>query len=622
MKNFTNSVTRLIGQNIIFTTLLLFLATLTTVRAYGDNIVARTLNNNQSLSIYSHRCTLSLKTSTASRITVSCSKFNKTRFQLRPAKHSYLTPNQSAVIKARACSLVVNKNSAGLIRIRCTSPSTPTVTATPTSTPTLTATSTPTPTTTPTSTQTPIPLITLGGTISGLSGSVVLQNNGGDNLTSTSNGSFTFPTGLPTGSPYSVTVLTQPATQTCIVTNGSGTAGFSNITNVNVTCVDNSTTLSASLSLLALSVTGITESGVSGTPSSGLPRVITITNVGSNTAQNLSVSFPTFPSGTTSSTTCGATLAASSSCTITITPGANATSNGTAACTNGTAPVPGIVSVGGDNSNTVTTNVVVLGYGCIFQGGHVYAFDDTNPSSNSVGGKVITVVDQAAPFPSGLAWSSNGVSSTDDSSDILPGISETSTTATASPTYSLAQTTFNSTYSNTGTFPFPSSGSFPSCNGGTDGSCNSSNILTLYNTYVTNFGVGGSPYSLSAGPTNVNFYAAGLCTQTINGFSDWYLPAVCEMGPAANGSGCSVNQNVVGSLSMLLGDPSAGTPSTSCAAGANCLVGFYWSSTQLSSNPQSQAWYQYFSSAGGSVHSGALKFSPMGVRCSRTISYS
>jgi hypothetical protein len=597
MKNFTNSVTRLIGQNIILITLLLFLTTLTTARAYGDNMVARTLNKNQSLSIYSHRCTLALKSSTTSRVIVSCSKLNKTRFQQRPARHSYLTPKQRAVIKARACSLVVNKNTAGLIRIRCISPSTPT------------------------STPTPIPPISLGGTISGLSGTVVLQNNGGDNLSSSSNGSFTFSTNLTSGSTYNVAVLTQPAAQTCTVSNGSGTAGSSNITNVTVTCVDDPTTLSVSLSELALSVTGITESGVSGTPSSGLPREITITNIGTNTAQNLSVSFPTFPSGTTSSTTCGATLAPSSSCTITVTPGANATSNGTAACTNGTAPVPGVVSVGGDNSKTVTTNVVVLGYGCIFQGGHVYAFDDTNPSSNSVGGKVLALVDQAAPFPGGLAWSSNGVSSSDQSYDMIPGISETSTTVTASPTYSLAQTTFNSTYSNTGTFPFPSSGSFASCNGGTDGTCNSSNILTLYNTYVTNYGVGGFPSSLSPGPTSVNFYAAGLCTQIINEFSDWYLPAVCEMGPASNGSGCSPNQSVVGTLPMLLGDPSAGTPSTSCTAGANCLAGFYWSSTELSSTPQTLAWYQYFSSGGGSLQSSSLKLSLMGVRCSRNISY-
>ena len=40
---------------------------------------------------------------------------------------------------------------------------------------------------------------TVGGTVSGLSGTVVLQDNGGDNLSVSANGSFTFATALPTG---------------------------------------------------------------------------------------------------------------------------------------------------------------------------------------------------------------------------------------------------------------------------------------------------------------------------------------------------------------------------------------------------------------------------------------
>ena len=39
----------------------------------------------------------------------------------------------------------------------------------------------------------------VGGTVSGLSGTVVLQDNGGDNLSVTANGSFTFATALPAG---------------------------------------------------------------------------------------------------------------------------------------------------------------------------------------------------------------------------------------------------------------------------------------------------------------------------------------------------------------------------------------------------------------------------------------
>ena len=82
---------------------------------------------------------------------------------------------------------------------------------------------------------------TIGGTVSGLGAglSVGLLNNGGDAITRNANGSFTFPTALASGAAYSVTVGTQPAGQTCTVTNGSGTVGSANVTNVAVNCANN-----------------------------------------------------------------------------------------------------------------------------------------------------------------------------------------------------------------------------------------------------------------------------------------------------------------------------------------------------------------------------------------------
>lgn len=80
---------------------------------------------------------------------------------------------------------------------------------------------------------------TIGGSVSGLASgaSVVLQNNGGGNLTVGSNGPFTFASSVTSGGAYAVTVLTQPAAQNCTVANGSGTAN-ANVTNVAVTCVN------------------------------------------------------------------------------------------------------------------------------------------------------------------------------------------------------------------------------------------------------------------------------------------------------------------------------------------------------------------------------------------------
>ena len=81
------------------------------------------------------------------------------------------------------------------------------------------------------------PYDTIGGTVSGFTGgTLALWNNGGDKLAIAGNGPFTFPLQIANGSDYSVVVATQPAGQTCTVTNGSGTAR-GDVTSVTVTCV-------------------------------------------------------------------------------------------------------------------------------------------------------------------------------------------------------------------------------------------------------------------------------------------------------------------------------------------------------------------------------------------------
>jgi Galactose oxidase, central domain len=83
-----------------------------------------------------------------------------------------------------------------------------------------------------------IPSISIGGSVSGLDGTgLVLQDNGGDNLTITTNGTFKFATLLVSGAPYNVTVLTQPSNpaQVCTVSMGTGTA-TANVTSVQVVC--------------------------------------------------------------------------------------------------------------------------------------------------------------------------------------------------------------------------------------------------------------------------------------------------------------------------------------------------------------------------------------------------
>ena len=77
----------------------------------------------------------------------------------------------------------------------------------------------------------------VGGTITGLSGTVVLQNNSSNNLSVSANGAFTFAGYFTGGSAYNVTVLTQPAGQSCSVSAGSGSVNKT-ITTVVVTCTN------------------------------------------------------------------------------------------------------------------------------------------------------------------------------------------------------------------------------------------------------------------------------------------------------------------------------------------------------------------------------------------------
>ena len=340
--------------------------------------------------------------------------------------------------------------------------------------------------------------------------------------------------------------------------------------NIMLTTAPGATTLTTSVSNLALSKTGYTEYGLPGTPSSGHARTIIVTNIGSNPASNLSISYPAWPSGTTASSNCGSSLAASATCTITITPGNTATSDGTNPCTTlGTAPVAQTISISADNASTVSSTAVILGYGCIYQGGYVYALDDTTATSTSVGGNVATTFDQS----SGIFWSSNGSGGT--SNIAIYGISETSTALS----------------------PNPSSGQVPgqtACNGNTDGSCDTNNIYVYYQTTATNH------------PISNTSYATGLCKQTISTYSDWYLPAICEMGygsiAACGSSGAPTLQNMQSDLVDTL----------------SLLSGNYWSSTELSSAPSVSVWYQVFSS-GSSILGNGIKSNFFGVRCSRAL---
>ncbi len=76
---------------------------------------------------------------------------------------------------------------------------------------------------------------TLGGTVSGLNGTLVLQNNGSDDLTISTDGGFVFSGLISVGGSYSVTVLSQPQGDACTVVNASGSA-MADVTDLLVNC--------------------------------------------------------------------------------------------------------------------------------------------------------------------------------------------------------------------------------------------------------------------------------------------------------------------------------------------------------------------------------------------------
>jgi hypothetical protein len=93
-------------------------------------------------------------------------------------------------------------------------------------------------------------VFTISVAVTGLTGTLVMQDDKADNLTFTTNSTLTFATSYASGSSYTVSVKTQPAGQTCTLgSNASGTI-TSNIT-VNATCATSNPTVSVTVTGLS-----------------------------------------------------------------------------------------------------------------------------------------------------------------------------------------------------------------------------------------------------------------------------------------------------------------------------------------------------------------------------------
>ncbi len=111
---------------------------------------------------------------------------------------------------------------------------------------------------------------TVGGSLNGLAAgnTVVLQNNGTDDLSITKDGSFVFATPVQIGQSYAVTVKSHPTNprQRCTVANDSGTVADADVTDVDVSCADVYT--------VGGTITGLTSAGLVLTNGGGAELVV------------------------------------------------------------------------------------------------------------------------------------------------------------------------------------------------------------------------------------------------------------------------------------------------------------------------------------------------------------
>jgi len=335
---------------------------------------------------------------------------------------------------------------------------------------------------------------TVGGIVSGLVGTVVLQDNGTDNLSLNSDGSFTFATPVAEGSSYSVTVQTQPAAQTCTVTNGTGVIGATNITNVTATCVTNNTTLS-----VAATATIPVGSGTG---------TVTVTNTGTFAALNVYATLPGGWTGVTQDASNCTTVLPAATCTLTFT---------------STTPyvAQAGITVTGDNISSPPTMALAF----TFQGYLVFA----------ISGNTATVV---------------------DSSDI-------------------------------GTVQWGIDPQLIGASSLTDGAANTALIVA----------------------SGMNPTAALSCYNSTSGGASvgtWYLPAVCQLGRGGS-AGCAAGiANIDANLFQL---------------GFGGMSGYYWSSTEWSVNPAAAAWIPDLVLGQVSAYVVSPKSNAQPARCVRDFSY-
>lgn len=339
--------------------------------------------------------------------------------------------------------------------------------------------------------------------------------------------------------------------QYCIDGNGLTCSRPTPQNNVDITTTPDptnfpSTTLSSSTTVIGASVKNTDKNAAL----TGRPRQFTISNTGSAPAPLVSFLLyeadgttpATLPEGTTISPKVCGTIATGATCTVTVTPGANATPDGGLT-----------LSVVSENADPVNINLNVIDYGTLFQDGYVFAVFDNDDGNPVIGGTVAQTSPQELFWPFGIIFSSN---LNFDCKRSGPGDYNFATECTAYSTFTPLN--LYGIYENSTT------AAGDKCDGNSDGKCNTQAIWDFYDGQST--------------PVPRNVYAAGRCSGQFDNHDDWYLPAICQMGFFTSGrdedSGCGTPdspkmQNMQQNLEELR--------TTSREINEN--IGVYWSST-------------------------------------------
>ncbi len=444
---------------------------------------------------------------------------------------------------------------------------------------------------------------TIGGDINGLSGSVTLSNNAGDLYTTTSDGMFHFATALANQAAYSVAVVSAPEGQTCTVSNGSGVVLNGNIENVQVQCSNSYYTVGGTVS--------------------GLPEgdMVILNDGEANLSVTSNGSF-TFPTHFANASNYGVTVQ---------------TQPGGASCsiTNGTGTISG-------------SNVTNVGVSCAVGQADLSVSAAQLALYKGGNGRVINVLNRASANAVNMEVSSSGLPSgtsvSTSCSGTLPTASSCQITITPGNQASNSCDAGNGSAPTAGTVTVQASNANPistsvwvlnygciyqdgylfniddttSVNSSIAGTVVSAAEVVSANipwapaqnsldTNETDGAANTQKITNAYGFSGEDPYAAKACANysSPNSFTNWYLPAICQMAPATDSfcADASIVNNISDRLSVH-----------------TTWENYYWSSTeQILSNSSLFAYiFEPFRTTYGPFPKTG-QTTDLGVRCAREI---